>query len=493
MRREGDDLVFRLIARDARMTGGRVDWRAGGDQLRRMTLHYMNYLEGLDDATAADIVAQWLDSCDSPAPGAWRDAWSSYTLSLRAVVLLQELARRETLEPELRRRIEASVARQIAFLERHLETDIGGNHLIKNVKALLWAAASFEGAAAARWRARGLRLLNVELERQILADGAHYERSPSYHCQVFADLLECRAALGADPLHGRLDAALSRLAQATADLAHPDGAVAQFNDSGLSMAYAPRLCLDAYARLFGVAPSPRRVFALPPAGFFGARHGGDYVIVDCGRIGPDDLPAHAHGDILSFELSVASSRIIVDQGVYEYVEGERRRRSRAAASHNTLALDGADMADFYGAFRCGRRPDVTLRRYEPRDDGFLLEGAHDGYAHLPGRPIHIRRFDVSPGAVTIEDRLQGFTERASRIGFLLHPDVAVANDGDVLRLLRDDARVEMTASAPLIIEDAAWWPDMGVEQMTRRIVVTPAQGADSRVELRFSAGIGTPS
>ncbi|OBS54473.1 hypothetical protein A8B73_00485 [Methylosinus sp. 3S-1] len=151
------------------------------------------------------------------------------------------------------------------------------------------------------------------------------------------------------------------------------------------------------------------------------------------------------------------------------------------------------MADFYGAFRCGRRPDVTLRRYEPRDDGFLLEGAHDGYAHLPGRPIHIRRFDVSPGAVTIEDRLQGFTERASRIGFLLHPDVAVANDGDVLRLLRDDARVEMTASAPLIIEDAAWWPDMGVEQMTRRIVVTPAQGADSRVELRFSAGIGTPS
>ena len=57
-------------------------------------------------------------------------------------------------------------------------------------------------------------------------------------------------------------------------------------------------------------------------GYFGARLGDDYLVVDCGRIGPDDLPAHAHGDVLSFELSIAGHRIIVDQGVYEYVAGD---------------------------------------------------------------------------------------------------------------------------------------------------------------------------
>lgn len=484
LRREGEDLVFRLLGVDQRMKSGRVDWRAGGDQLRRMTLHYMEYLEGVDDALWSELVAQWLADNDAPAPGAWRDSWNSYALSLRVVVLMQELARRD-IAARLRRQIEASVVRQLLHLERHLETDIGGNHLVKNLKALLWASCCFEGPHAARWRALGLRLLGDALAQQILADGAHFERSPAYQCQVFADLLDCRAALGADPLGGRLDDALRRLAQATADLAHPDGAVAQFNDAGLDMAYAPGLCLDAYARLFGAAPAPRRVFALPQAGFFGARLGEDHVVVDCGRIGPDDLPAHAHGDVLSFELSIAGHRMIVDQGVYEYVDGDKRRRARAAASHNTLSLEGAEMADFFGAFRCGRRPNVTLRRYEPRDDGFLLEGAHDGFAHLPGRPVHLRRFDCRPGAITIEDHLEGRTDRAARIGFLLHPEVEIAEEGASLRLARGAARLAMMASAPLRVEPAVWWPNMGVEVATRRIRVELPRGAACRVDLRF--------
>ncbi len=41
------------------------------------------------------------------------------------------------------------------------------------------------------------------------------------------------------------------MAQAAVDLAHPDGHVALFNDAGLTMAYSPGECLDAYARLYG--------------------------------------------------------------------------------------------------------------------------------------------------------------------------------------------------------------------------------------------------
>jgi hypothetical protein len=40
------------------------------------------------------------------------------------------------------------VAEQLVFLERNLETDICGNHLIKNIKALIWASAYFTGPFA---------------------------------------------------------------------------------------------------------------------------------------------------------------------------------------------------------------------------------------------------------------------------------------------------------------------------------------------------------
>src|SRR6201999_1036734 len=110
------------------------------------------------------------------------------------------------------------------------------------------------------------------------------------------------------------------MAQATADLAHSDGGPAQFNDSGLTMAYAPSECLDVSAKLMNRTSEAAPVFAYPDAGYFARREGGDTFVADCGRIGPDALPAHAHGDILSFELSLGGQRFVVDPGVYEYVD-----------------------------------------------------------------------------------------------------------------------------------------------------------------------------
>ncbi len=37
----------------------------------------------------------------------------------------------------------------------------------------------------------GESLLKAQLRQQFLSDGVHFELSPAYHCQVFADLVEC--------------------------------------------------------------------------------------------------------------------------------------------------------------------------------------------------------------------------------------------------------------------------------------------------------------
>jgi hypothetical protein len=43
-------------------------------------------------------------------------------------------------------------------------------------------------------------------------------------------------------------------------------------------------------------------------------------------------------------------------------------------------------------------------------------------------------------------------------------------------LLRGATRIAVSSSAPLAIADAVWWPDMGVEKATRRLVVTVDPG-----------------
>ena len=487
---DGDGLQVTFLGRTETLSLPGLNWRAPGPgaahQLWRMNLHYMEYLEPASGPLFAALVGDWIAANPARAQGTWKDSWNSYALSLRVVVWMQQLAARASrLAPALRAAAEASLAGQLRYLVANLETDVGGNHLIKNIKALIWASCHFAGAEPDRWRQLGLKLLARELDRQILADGMHNERSPSYHAQVFADLLECRHALAHDPLGGRLDAALAQMAQVTADLAHPDGSPALFNDAGLTMAYTPAQCLAAFAEVYGRLPSPRKIFAFSQAGYFGARNAGSYIVADCGRIAPDDLPAHGHGDVLSFEWSVAGQRIIVDQGVFEYIAGTRRQQARSAVSHNTLCFEGADQADFFGAFRCGRRPNVVLIGYAATPDSFELEGSHDGFDHLPGKPRHVRRLLATSQGMSIADRIEGKSDRPALIGFLLHPEVSVSANGSQVTLMRDATRIVLAASHPVTIEDAVWWPDMGQAKPTQRLIVRLEPPA-SKADMRFS-------
>ena len=489
---ENAHLHVTFLNRTQSMPAARMNWQAPGPgpahQLWRMNLHYMEYLEDVPGDVFCTLITAWIDAHPPGSPGAWLDSWNSYALSLRVLVWMQQLAlRRDHLAEHVIKRAEASLTTQLQFLMRNLETDLGGNHLIKNIKALIWGAAYFAGLEPDRWRKRALSLLQTQLTHQVLRDGIHDERSPSYHCQVFADLLECRHALGSDPLGGKLDATLARMAQAIADLTHPDGLPAQFNDSGLTMAYAPAICLDVYSKLGRPRPSPRAVFAYESAGYFGLHAPQATLIADCGRIAPDDLPAHGHGDVLSFELSVYGKRLIVDQGVFEYIAGEKRQQSRAASNHNTLCFAGTDQADFFGAFRCGRRPSVTVRHYVATADSFTLEGTHDGFAHLAGKPRHVRRFEASPNALEIHDAIEGNPQVQAVITFLLDPAARVTATPAGVIIEQPNATTSVSSSLPIAIERALWWPDMGHEHATQRLrIPIPAGTASVKTRLTWT-------
>lgn len=448
------------------------DWSGRGlSALQRFHLHYMEYLESVDDERFAAFALDWIERNPVSRRGSWRTSWSSYVIAIRAVVWMQQLAERGAgLRTGARVRIERSLGEQLAHLASNLERDIVGNHLIKDAKALLWASRYFDGHEPRAWGALAERALLDELDEQVLDDGMHYERSPSYHAQVFADLVEC-AAIARGALRARILAKLEPMAQVLVDLSHPDGLPCLFNDAGLHTSYSPDECLRAWETVSQGRVQRRSIFALEEAGYFGLRTGDSLLVADCGSIAPDYLPAHGHGDVLSFEWSLGGQRIFVDAGVAEYEAGQVRSEARATRSHNTLSIAGRDQAEFWSSFRMGRRPRVKVLRHESHTGGFVLEGEHDGYRHLAGAPIHRRRLVATSRTLVIEDEVRGGRGQAVEARLLLHPSVTAVVGKERLAILRCGALELLVESRATMRLERAWWsPDLGVRIPTQQLV-----------------------
>lgn len=463
-----------------RFFGRRIDWNPVADdigQLWRMNLHYFEYLEVLDCNAGSIAIGQWIEG-NPPGNAVAREAgWNPYAISLRIVCWLQWLSRNlAELDAELAERIEQSLALQTAYLARFPETDIGGNHLIKNVKALVWAYACLDSPESQRWYARAASLLEPEIGTQVLPDGLHFELSPSYHCQVAADFIEIRAAApGIDP---RLERVIEQMASAAMVIAHPDGAVAQFNDAGLTMAYLPTDLSNAAGIGACKTLADPSCGILPAGGLASYRSAKFSTFVKFGKPGPGALPAHAHGDIGTFELSVGSHRAIVDQGVFEYVEGAQRRASRAAGRHNLTAPANGQMADFFGAFRCGWMPTPNGASVCCEDQGLRVGVSHDGFVARPRcrRLVVERLLSASSERVHLIDRCDRIAEYDGSNGiwatrFLLHPDWQPLQTLGGWRLEGPDGlTLSIRCAVAGYVEEAEWWPDMGIRIATRRLV-----------------------
>ncbi len=413
-----------------RHVGFPPDWSAAGaDRLWSYNLHYFETLWLLDYASCRRLVLDWIVNhrLSDSAVG-----WEPYPTSLRLVnwlgVLLGRFRNVTLADAEFIQPLWQSLFIQGQWLSRQVETHLRGNHLFENAAALSLLGRSFTGHAAAEWWKQGSSLLQSQISEQILTDGVHFERSPMYQSRILWVLLALSAA-GCGSLDSRIHAAAVSLAGGLARMCHPDGQIALLNDAAMGVYPAPSALLAEAGRLgLGDLPECRTgPFALPQAGYYGWRNDrGDYLICDAGPIGPDYMPGHAHGDIFSFELSLAGHRVIVDSGVHDYQVGPMRDYCRSTAAHNTVEIDRADQCEFWQAFRVARRGRPRKVRYGPQGDGFALAGWHDGYRRLPGRPVHERSLQFQDqGVLLVRDRVRSASPVAWVSRLHLHPDCRV--------------------------------------------------------------------
>jgi uncharacterized heparinase superfamily protein len=402
--------VTRPLGRDGRPGAawsgpGRLlaDWRqAGAPQLWRFHLHYWDWAWGLaterDRGAAREQFARlwrsWRAACDFGQG----DAWRPYPAALRAwswCGLYRDLVAGTALAAEFRR----DLAAHAAFLRRHLESDVGGNHLVKNLKALAGLGVFLADEALLR---RAVRLLAGQLAVQVLPDGGHFECAPAYHCQVLADLIDVSGLLSASGCvpPPALTGAIARMRRWLGVVLLPDGGVPLLNDG-----YPVPGALAAALR--PVPPPGRPLLALADTGLIRAAVGDWHLLADAGPPCPDELPAHAHADTLGCVLYAGGAPLLVETGTSTYAAGPARAYERSTAAHNTVQIDGADSTEVWGAFRAGRRARVRGPVVRVAGGRVIAHAAHDGYRFLPGRPRHRRRWSLGRDGLEVTDEVTG--------------------------------------------------------------------------------------
>jgi uncharacterized heparinase superfamily protein len=453
------------------------DWHSPRQsQLWRYHLHYFDYVRDLliwaasgERSDAYSTFRRLADSWITRNQSLEGDGWQPYTISLRLVNWLNALSAFDaelTGDQPFRRRFLSSLHGQARILFSDLELDLRGNHLLENLRALLFAGVAFDGNEPKRWFQKASALLGRELAEQVLADGGHFERSPGYQLVVLKGVLEIGLWLrrNGHPPPSWLNDTLRRMLDYADAILPSDGCVPLLKDTAWDAApeaedllAAGALYFDqpAYKRcrkpglypflLFGLDgqerferwplnQTGRNSVGLTKSGHYVLRDevNGEYLIFDAGKPCPDYLPAHAHADLLSYELMIDRQRIVVDSGVYEYAAGPWRDYFRSTRAHNTLEVEGEDQSEMWSSFRVARRARPGPVTWEQKDDYILAQASHDGYRRLPVPVTHRRTIVWRKNRFwLVVDELLGTGQTSADNHVHFHPDLSLESVDDL--------------------------------------------------------------
>lgn len=453
--------VLELIGREVRWPGA-IDWDADAEgPLWRYHLHQFDWVR--HPALAPEDRQRAME--------AWRSAhtdgvgWAPFPISLRAFSWGKVLATPGAVAAG-HEQLAACLADQLATLSDREETHILANHYLWNLLALVFGGVLLEGAESERWRGCDERLL-AELAEQVPADGAHFERCPTYHALLLENLLDLLnlSQGGGGRLPAASEAGLREVAErmlgALAFFTLPDGELALFGDSALDLASSPA-ALQRYGEALGLTcREPEPAGRLFQAGFARLDRDPFTLIVTASSPAPSYQPGHAHCDALSFELSVGTERVITDTGVCEYVPGPKRDAARATASHATVEIDGQEQAELWAAHRIGGRPDAAIPRYDPTG---VIEAVCAGW-NTP-EILHSRRFELDADGLTIRDRFDRPAKEA-RFHLPLGPGLEPALDAGRARIPLASGRVleiSLPTGIEFRIERGPYFPRFGSAQ-----------------------------
>lgn len=469
------------------------DWGKIGDSaLWRYNLHYFDDLLAPAELKRKAWQDEYFDLWINSQPFGSPISWDPYPLSQRIVNWVKSHHFREPLSTKA---IE-SLANQAHWLERHFEWHLMGNHLFVNAKALIWAGCFFEGPMATKWLRKGLKILNQQLDEQILKDGGHFELSPMYHALILEDILDLIALCDGykvsplSQLRSKLSMCALKMLRWLQIMSHPDGEISFFNDAAFGVCqnysslkvYAERLGLKSKDRLERTA-----ILTLSESGYYRINKGPFTILSDIAQVGASYIPGHGHADCLSFELSIEGYRVMVNGGTSVYGTTPQRLKERGTAAHNTVIVGEQNSSEVWSSFRVARRAYPSDIKITETPSKICLSASHDGYKRLKNGPIHKRTWTCTEQKFIIEDIAK--SERyKTEARFTLHPQIELQqkSHSDFVIKLPNNRTCNLKFSNALV-EDSEFAPEFGLRLPTKALVV-PLKSGYSSVEIQINAG-----
>jgi len=423
---------------------------------------------------AGELVQSWLRENSG-----WHGiAWRSDVLATRVfawVAQFDEIVRRDQ-DRTLRHAMLASIAAQLRHLARTASWEVSGAARLRALKGLIAGRAAL-GDSAARL-AKVVRMLERELQVQILPDGGHVSRNPSLQLQVLQDLIDTRAVLRAAQIEtpGVLQHSIERMAPMLRFFRHGDRRLSLFNDSLEEDGVLIDLVLTR-SETKGGAP-----IQAPQTGFDRLQAGRSLAIMDTGRPPPRGFDESAHAGTLSFEMSHERERIIVNCGAYRGPKSSWSRVARASAAHSVLVVADTNSVEIRDDGALGRCPPSIVRERAEHEGQQWVSARHDGYRERFGLTYARQLFLAADGEdLRGEERLTGRPGAAFAVRFHLHPSVqaSLAQDGvAVLFRLPSGMCWRLRAAGAEISLGESVYLGSGEARKTQQVVLSGTVGAE---------------
>ena len=463
-----------------------INWNPQNkSRLWKYNLHYFDYLRDSSYSLEAkyNFIDSWIRECTQPM----EVAWEPYPCSLRVVNWILFFSQ---IDPDdIKNEWLKSLYMQSLFIEKNLEKDILANHYFENIKSLLFAGVYFKSTDSRRWISCGQKALNEQLDEQFLNDGGHYERSMLYHNIMIENCLDLYnlfanniQILDADILN-KLQFQCTKSLMWLYFIMYKNGEIPLFNDSanGIAKSYDQ---LSSYANsLYGYfideeSQSSRKLIDLQDSGYYGYEYADDKFIIDCGSIGPNYQPGHAHCDYLSYELMLGGQLIVVDTGIYEYKEDDLRSYVRSTKAHNTITVDDEDQSEMWSAFRVARRAKSLTSEIIDKSTSVVFNGAYEGFPRIRGKVKHNRHLNLSLTEnnikiIYIKDIIHFNGSHEVKNYIHLHPHIICEkkNENQILLNLENKhiATITINKGCEYLIASSYYCPEFGKKMSTFRI------------------------
>lgn len=413
-----------------------IDWNyAANGKLWVYNLNYFDFInqKRITKHQGLELIENFIGNVSNI-----KDGLEPYPISLRGINWIKFLSRHGIKSVS----IDNVLFSHYKILLNNLEYHLLGNHLLENGFSLLFGAFYFKDD---KFYQKGKKIVENELNEQVLNDGAHFELSPMYHQIILYRLLDTinliqKNQWKEDELLEFLITKMKLMLGWIEVITFKSGDIPLFNDSAIAIApqtdelieYAKQLRLS-WGKVILADSGYRKIYNR------------DYeLVLDVGQIGPDYIPGHAHADTFNFELYVKGKPFIVDTGITTYEKNEKRQNERGTEAHNTVKIGNKDQSEVWGGFRVGRRAKVTI--LEEGTD--YVNAIHNGYKHLG--ISHQRSFSGNDNQIVIVDRVQANTSGIEQKAFLhFHPNVDVCVEDNKLTTtygtitFNDEAQVKM--------------------------------------------------